>query len=153
MINRGNYTLTYSIIIGGGSLQKKNLQISHNIDGFRQTIHKAFRIHKTLWTKPIRDIFIFTIYQKYNLYLVFGFKVHVLITGPTYSSFIQFLHNTNVTYVEFHRGARILWSFTMTVTYTCTVKAPVFGTLNSAISNFHTWFVRTVMEVLKYCWM
>ena len=34
-----------------------------------------------------------------------------------------------------------------------TVKAPVFGTLNSAISNFHTRFVRTVMEVLKYCWM
>ena len=33
-----------------------------------------------------------------------------------------------------------------------TVKAPVFGTLNSAISNFQTWFVRTVMEVLKYCW-
>ena len=29
-----------------------------------------------------------------------------------------------------------------------TVKAPVFGTLNSAISNFQTWFVRTVMEVL-----
>ena len=35
----------------------------------------------------------------------------------------------------------------------CTVKAPVFGTLNSAISNFQSWFVRTVMEVLKYCWM
>ena len=34
-----------------------------------------------------------------------------------------------------------------------TVKAPVFGTLNSAIGNFQTWFVRTVMEVLKYCWM
>ena len=34
-----------------------------------------------------------------------------------------------------------------------TVRAPVFGTLNSAISNFQTWFVRTVMEVLKYCWM
>ena len=33
------------------------------------------------------------------------------------------------------------------------VKAPVFGTLNSAISNFQTWFFRTVMEVLKYCWM
>ena len=33
-----------------------------------------------------------------------------------------------------------------------TVKAPVFGTLNSAISNFQTWFVRTVMEVLC-CWM
>ena len=32
-----------------------------------------------------------------------------------------------------------------------TVKAPVFGTLNSAISNFQTWFVRTVMEVLEYC--
>ena len=35
---------------------------------------------------------------------------------------------------------------------TCTVKAPVFGTLNSAISNFQTWFLRTVMEVSKYCW-
>ena len=35
----------------------------------------------------------------------------------------------------------------------CTVKAPVYGTLNSAISNFQTWLVRTVMEVLKYCWM
>ena len=34
-----------------------------------------------------------------------------------------------------------------------TVKAPEFGTLNSAISNFQTWFVRTVMEVLKYYWM
>ena len=34
-----------------------------------------------------------------------------------------------------------------------TVKAPVFGTLNGAISNFQTWFVRTVMEVLKHCWM
>ena len=34
-----------------------------------------------------------------------------------------------------------------------TVNAPVFGTLNSAISNFQTWFVRTVMEVLKYWWM
>ena len=34
-----------------------------------------------------------------------------------------------------------------------TVKAPVFGTLNSAISNFQTGFVRTVMKVLKYCWM
>ena len=34
-----------------------------------------------------------------------------------------------------------------------TVKATVFGTLNSALSNFQTWFVRTVMEVLKYCWM
>ena len=32
---------------------------------------------------------------------------------------------------------------------TGTVKAPVFGTLNSAISNFQTWFVRTVMEVFK----
>ena len=31
-----------------------------------------------------------------------------------------------------------------------TVKAPVFGTLNSAISNFQTWFVRTVMEVSKF---
>ena len=35
----------------------------------------------------------------------------------------------------------------------CTVRAPVFGTLNSAISNYQTWFVRTVMEVLKCCWM
>ena len=34
-----------------------------------------------------------------------------------------------------------------------TVIAPVFGTLNGAISNFQTWFVRTVMEALKYCWM
>ena len=34
-----------------------------------------------------------------------------------------------------------------------TVRAPVFGTLNSAISNFQTWFVRTVMEVIEYCWM
>ena len=37
--------------------------------------------------------------------------------------------------------------------FASTVKAPVFSTLNSAISNFQTWFVRTVMEVLKYCWM
>ena len=36
---------------------------------------------------------------------------------------------------------------------TPTVKTPVFGTLSSAISNLQTWFVRTVMEVLKYCWM
>ena len=34
-----------------------------------------------------------------------------------------------------------------------TVKAPVFGTLNSAISDFQTQFVRTLMEVLKYYWM
>ena len=34
-----------------------------------------------------------------------------------------------------------------------TVRAPVFGTLNSAISNFQTWFVRIVMEVIKYYWM
>ena len=32
-----------------------------------------------------------------------------------------------------------------------TIKAPVFSTLNSAISHFQTWFVRTVMEVLQYC--
>ena len=42
---------------------------------------------------------------------------------------------------------RIHWWFPSTI------KAPVFGALNSAISNFQTWFVRTVMEVLKYCWM
>ena len=34
-----------------------------------------------------------------------------------------------------------------------TVRVPVIGTLNRAISNFQTWFVRTVMEVLKYYWM
>ena len=45
------------------------------------------------------------------------------------------------------------FSWILTVYITCTVQAPVFGTLNSAISNFQTWFVRTVMEVLKYCWM
>ena len=31
-----------------------------------------------------------------------------------------------------------------------TVKAPIFGTLNSAISNFQTCFVRIVMEVLNF---
>ena len=30
-----------------------------------------------------------------------------------------------------------------------TVRAPVFGMLNSEITNFQTWFVNTVMEVLK----
>ena len=39
------------------------------------------------------------------------------------------------------------------VSVTRTVRAPVFGTLNSAISNFQTLFVRTVMELLKYGWM
>ena len=39
------------------------------------------------------------------------------------------------------------------LSFSSTVKPPVFGTLNSAISNFQTWFVRTVMEVLKYCRM
>ena len=34
-----------------------------------------------------------------------------------------------------------------------TIRAPVFGTLNCTISNFQIWFVRTVMEVLKYYWM
>ena len=36
---------------------------------------------------------------------------------------------------------------------TGTVRAPVFGTLNSAITNFQTRFVRTVMEVLRYYWV
>ena len=31
--------------------------------------------------------------------------------------------------------------------FVITVKAPVFDTLNSAISNFQTRFVRTVLEV------
>ena len=35
------------------------MQISQNVDGFRQTAHKAFRIHKTLKTKPIREILYF----------------------------------------------------------------------------------------------
>ena len=30
---------------------------------FQTTIHKAFRIHNTVWTKPITYIFISTIYQ------------------------------------------------------------------------------------------
>ena len=58
-----------------------------------------------------------------------------------------------------------VWHCTVYIWYKvyslCTVRAPIFGTLNSAISNFKTWFVRTVMEiysnppihVLKYCWM
>ena len=33
------------------------------------------------------------------------------------------------------------------------IRAPVFDTLNSAISNLQRWFDRTVMEVLKYWWM
>ena len=41
-----------------------------------------------------------------------------------------------------------MWKFLMK---TSTVKAPVFGTLNSAISNFQTWFVRTVMERVAGC--
>ena len=32
-------------------------------------------------------------------------------------------------------------------------KSTSIRTLKSEISNFQTWFVRTVMEVLKYCWM
>ena len=32
-------------------------------------------------------------------------------------------------------------------------KSTNIGTLNSAICNFQTWFVRTVMEVSNYCWM
>ena len=34
-----------------------------------KTIHKAFRIHNTLFTKLIRGIFIFIIYQNYTLAL------------------------------------------------------------------------------------
>ena len=57
--------------------QKKIVQISQNIDGFRQNIHKAFKIHKTLWEKPIRELFpLFTktrylalIMYKYNMYM------------------------------------------------------------------------------------
>ena len=33
----------------------------------------------------------------------------------------------------------------------CTVRAPVFGTLNSAISNYQTWLVRSVMENIAGC--
>ena len=51
-------------------------------------------------------------------------------------------------FISIHKNR---WS-TFTHGYS-TVRAPVLGTLNSAISNFQTWFVWTVMEVLKYCWM
>ena len=34
-----------------------------------KTIHKAFRIHSTLSTKPIQDFFL-TIYQNYTLGLI-----------------------------------------------------------------------------------
>ena len=40
-----------------------------NIDGSDKTIHKAFRIHKTLETKLIREIFLFFMYQNYTLAL------------------------------------------------------------------------------------
>ena len=46
------------------------VQISQNIDGFRQNNSQGFNIiHKTLnKTKPVRDFFFFfTIYQNYTL--------------------------------------------------------------------------------------
>ena len=49
-------------------------------------------------------------------------------------------------FFRFTQGSKCIYNH-------ATVKAPVFGTLNSAISNFQTWFVNTVMEVLIYCWM
>ena len=51
------------------------------------------------------------------------------------------------------RECRKVISLNQNIENYSTVKAPVSGTLNSAISNFQTWFVRTVMEVLKFCWM
>ena len=39
-----------------------------NIDGFRPNNSQGFRMHKIMYTKPIRDIF-FTIYQNYTLAL------------------------------------------------------------------------------------
>ena len=54
--------------------------------------------------------------------------------------------------LRFENNHTISWSL-YEILITCTVGAPVFGTLSSVISNFQTWFVRTVIEVLKYCWM
>ena len=44
-----------------------------------KTIHKAFKIHKTLYTKTIREFFIsiFTIYQNFTLTLMKGPFVYV----------------------------------------------------------------------------
>ena len=39
-------------------------------------IHRAFRTRTTLSTKPIREIFIFTIYQNYTLALRKGVAIH-----------------------------------------------------------------------------
>ena len=36
--------------------KKKIDFLVQNIDGFSQTIHKVFTIHKTLQAKPIREI-------------------------------------------------------------------------------------------------
>ena len=35
------------------------------------TIHKAIKIHETLWTKHIGEIIILTIYQNYTLALTY----------------------------------------------------------------------------------
>ena len=45
------------------------LQISQNIDGFRQTIHKAFTIPKTKKQNPLKNSFILTICQNHTLAL------------------------------------------------------------------------------------
>ena len=51
-------------------------------------------------------------------------------------------------------GSSLQYKYVVMTLYPGTIKArSVFGTLSSAISNFQTSFVRTVMEVLKYCWM
>ena len=63
-----------------------------------------------------------------------------------------FYHNTNPD-DKLYMNSLARPSTLASILDTGTVKAPVFGTLNNAISKFQTLFVRTVMEVLKYCWM
>ena len=54
----------YGKIHGGIPKMFVFLQISQNIDGSDNTIHKAFRIHKTLYTNPLDNLFFSTIYHK-----------------------------------------------------------------------------------------
>ena len=44
-----------------------------------KSIHKAFRIHKTLYNNPLKKTFIFTIYQNYT----FGFKPSISFCRDT----------------------------------------------------------------------
>ena len=67
MATRGSYVHNSGKIFGG---IPKSLILCNFLQMVSdKIIHKAFRTHTTLWTKPIREFFIFTIYQNYTLAL------------------------------------------------------------------------------------